>query len=124
MHTIHAQCFAKGWSEEEFKSMLDVPGTFAVNADGKGFILCRTVLDETEILTLCVLPDYRRQGVASFLLAEAFRRAVGTRFFLEVNENNRAALALYSKMGFEVVGKRKKYYNNKDDAFIMRKDNV
>ena len=104
--------------------MMAVPGTFAVTAEGKGFILCRTVLDETEILTLCVLPAYRRQGVASFLLDEAFKRAKGTRFFLEVNENNRAALALYSKTGFEVVGKRKKYYNNKDDAFIMRKDNV
>lgn len=40
---------------------------------------------------------------------------------LEVNENNTIAIHLYEKYGFEKVGHRKKYYNNKDDAYIMTK---
>ena len=40
---------------------------------------------------------------------------------LEVNENNNAAIELYKKFNFEIVGCRKKYYNGKDNAIIMTK---
>ncbi|MGN1352333.1 MAG: hypothetical protein ACI4VE_06175 [Clostridia bacterium] len=38
---------------------------------------------------------------------------------LEVNENNYIAKELYLKYGFKILGTRKKYYNNKDNALIM-----
>ena len=37
---------------------------------------------------------------------------------LEVNENNESAINLYKKYKFEEVGRRKKYYNKKDDAIL------
>lgn len=40
---------------------------------------------------------------------------------LEVNEKNLPAIHLYEKYGFEKVGIRKKYYDNKYDAYIMTK---
>ena len=40
---------------------------------------------------------------------------------LEVNERNSTAIHLYKKHGFETVGIRKKYYDNKFDAYIMTK---
>lgn len=40
---------------------------------------------------------------------------------LEVNEKNLPAIHLYEKYGFEKVGIRKKYYDNKFDAYIMTK---
>ncbi len=40
---------------------------------------------------------------------------------LEVNENNTNAISLYKKFGFEVEGVRVKFYNGRDDAFIMWK---
>jgi len=40
---------------------------------------------------------------------------------LEVNEINSPALHLYEKYNFEKVGLRKKYYDNKFDAYIMTK---
>ena len=40
---------------------------------------------------------------------------------LEVRENNFAATRLYEKLDFQVVGRRKKYYENKFDAIIMTK---
>lgn len=40
---------------------------------------------------------------------------------LEVNKENLAAIHLYQKYGFEIKGTRKKYYDNKFDAYIMTK---
>ncbi len=40
---------------------------------------------------------------------------------LEVNENNKIAIHLYEKYGFKIIGTRKKYYNNKYNAYIMTK---
>jgi len=40
---------------------------------------------------------------------------------LEVNEKNLPAIHLYEKYGFKKVGLRKKYYDNKFDAYIMTK---
>ena len=44
-----------------------------------------------------------------------------TSITLEVNVQNTPAIHLYEKYGFETIGKRKKYYNNQFDAFIMTK---
>jgi ribosomal-protein-alanine N-acetyltransferase len=39
---------------------------------------------------------------------------------LEVRVSNEVARALYAKYGFEVVGRRKRYYaDNQEDALIM-----
>lgn len=40
---------------------------------------------------------------------------------LEVNEMNSSALSLYKKYGFQTLGKRKNYYYNTKDAYIMTK---
>ena len=40
---------------------------------------------------------------------------------LEVNSNNIPAQKLYENFGFKIVGIRKKYYNNTDNAIIMTK---
>ncbi|OPZ77002.1 MAG: ribosomal-protein-alanine N-acetyltransferase [Alphaproteobacteria bacterium ADurb.Bin438] len=124
MHIIHGKCFDKPWSKEEIDTLINSEGVFYVKHEEKGFILCRKVLDEVEILTICVLKEYRNQGIGKILLNKAFSLAKNTIFFLEVNENNTPAIKLYHSCGFEVVGLRKKYYNNKDNALIMRKENV
>jgi len=38
---------------------------------------------------------------------------------LEVNEKNNAARNLYAKMGFKIVGKKAKYYENNDNALVL-----
>ena len=40
---------------------------------------------------------------------------------LEVSDDNVPAIELYKKFEFEILGRRKKYYNNVNDAIIMTK---
>jgi len=87
-----------------------------------GFCAWRQNLpDEAELLNLAVDPDFRRQGVASALLA-ALASAAGGEIFLEVAETNTAATGLYLKFGWEQTGIRKGYYSQgKINAIVMKK---
>ncbi|MBR5279619.1 MAG: GNAT family N-acetyltransferase, partial [Clostridia bacterium] len=65
---------------------------------------------------------YRRQGIGEQVLARILERLGENgveKIFLEVRASNVAARALYSKMGFVVIGKRKGYYSGGEDAVIM-----
>lgn len=78
-----------------------------------------------EILTVGVVPEARRSGIARLLLADlladALRRGA-TEVFLEVRVDNDPALALYASESFERVGLRRGYYDGgRVDAVTMRK---
>lgn len=119
---IHAASFPHAWSPAEFAALLAQPGTHAViahrtNALGlrkpAGFILYRVVSDEAEILTVAVTPASRRRGLGRALIEDALRhayRAGAGRMHLEVDEMNRAAIALYQRLEFRESGRRKGYY--------------
>lgn len=124
---LHAQAFDHGWSAAEIGSLLETPGTFVV-AEDQGFILARALAGEAEIITLAVAPAARRQGMARRLVEAAAVRAMALAaeaLFLEVADDNVAALALYRGLGFEVVGRRRGYYARGNgeppvDALVMR----
>ena len=82
-----------------------------------------SILEEAHITLLAVHPDYYRQGLGSLLLLALLQDAIARKLAwatLEVNVNNKKALNLYRKFGFEVVGTRKKYYQSTgDDASIL-----
>lgn len=119
---IHKACFAQAWSADALRDLLKTAGTLAFSASD-GFVMTRVAGDEAEILTIAVVPGSRRKGIASALLNEAARQASkhGARtMFLEVAENNAAALGLYNRLGFREVGRRKSYYGPGEDALILR----
>ena len=116
---LHAEGFAQGWSEAEFESLLASSACLCEGAfDGDrgplaGFLLSRRALDEAEILTIAVAPRHRRRGIGRNLLRRQMRRLAESgvkRLFLEVAEDNIAALALYRSLGFREEGRRKGYY--------------
>lgn len=86
-----------------------------------------SILDEAHITILGVHPAYRRQGWGEVLMyglfAVAHQRGL-TRATLEVSSQNRAAIALYEKLGFRQAGCRKGYYSNGDDAAILWKSGL
>jgi len=129
---VHASGFETPWTDEDFARFLADPVTFgrvAETADGDpaGFILCRMIAGEAEILTIVVATDFRRQGVARVLLAEAmaFASARAAAMFLEVAADNPGAIALYAMAGFEAIGRRAGYYGRLAggavDAIVMRR---
>ena len=100
--------------------------TLAAEADGAvaGFVNFWVLRPQVQLNTLAVNGALARRGIASALigkLLEYAAKSLCTEVVLEVNEQNAAALALYRKRGFEVVGKRPKFYNNADAAILMRK---
>ncbi|HCJ67063.1 MAG TPA: ribosomal-protein-alanine N-acetyltransferase [Elusimicrobia bacterium] len=82
------------------------------------------IFEEFHITNLAVASEYRNQGIGSFilnyLLSEAKRKNC-QRIILEVRSTNLPAQKLYFKFGFEIVGKRKKYYSDSEDALILEK---
>lgn len=116
---IHAAAFVaqgqRAWSETEFVSLLSDASAFLCVAPNRseGFVLGRAIAGEAEMLTLAVVPEARRAGVGRGLVAAFLREAEArgaTEAFLEVGEDNRAALGLYAAAGFVARGRRKGYY--------------
>lgn len=117
---LHAAAFSatRAWSAKEFADLLSHPGTSALG-DTNSFVLIRTVLDEAEILTLATAPAMRRQGLARKTLRDAEKLAQeqgAATIFLEVAEDNDAAIRLYSSSGYCQIGRRPGYYLPKDGA--------
>lgn len=86
-----------------------------------GFIGMTTILDEAEITSLAVLPDYQKQGIAQALIARVLSVPDLKRILLEVSEHNGAAQGLYIKNSFTVYNRRRHYYKNGDDALLMER---
>ena len=91
-----------------------------------GYIGSQTCGDESDVMNVAVHPDFRRRGIAETLVIGLVDqlKAIGSRCLtLEVRASNAPAIALYEKMGFAEVGRRKNYYRNpREDALIMRKE--
>lgn len=92
-----------------------------------GFIITSTAADEAELLNIAVAPKELGKGLGSALIEFAcdyFNDTINT-FFLEVRESNIPALALYHKLGFNEVGRRRDYYpaqnQQREDAILMAK---
>ncbi len=120
---LHAEAFAvhQAWDEASFARLLQTPGMGALVAheaqEPMGFILYRLAGMEGEILTLAVRPAFRRRGAGRRLAAAALAEMGmnGARqVFLEVAQNNAAAIALYESLGFAQAGVRKGYYATED----------
>jgi ribosomal-protein-alanine N-acetyltransferase len=82
-----------------------------------GFAIARAIADEAELLSIGIIEKYRRQGLATQLLAQVidFVAARGAhKLFLEVAEDNAGAQTLYQGHGFGRVGRRPDYYRGRD----------
>lgn len=81
-------------------------------------------IDEAHVMNIAVKKEFRRKHLGSKLLDFLINVAKENGkicITLEVNESNKPAIGLYQKAGFNIVGRRKKYYENRFDAIIMTK---
>ena len=88
-----------------------------------GFIVSRLVAGELHVNNVAVRPEFRRQGTAAQLLEavlEWARRKGAAEALLEVRAGNSAAQGLYRRCGFQVTGRRRRYYTQPvEDALLM-----
>lgn len=128
---IHAVCFSEAWSPAEMTKWLEMPSIVAIAAvergGATGFVLGQAAADQAEILTLAVEPARQRQGIGGALLqtleGEAAKRGARS-LYLDVAEDNAAALALYRGAGFAEISRRRGYYagpSGPRDAIVMMK---
>ena len=125
---MERSAFLTPWTSESFMSAIrDSNGinlVYKYEGDLVGYLTSFMVLDEAFITNLCVAPSHRRQGVAAVLLKFLIRKIKenkGRHIFLEVRERNDAAINLYKKLNFQLIGVRKNYYaDTKEDALVMR----
>jgi ribosomal-protein-alanine N-acetyltransferase len=93
-----------------------------------GFCSFWRVLDELHINNLAVMPDLRRTGIGSMLLAFVLKKGVelgAGRATLEVRRSNEAARMLYERFGFAVAGVRPGYYSKPvEDALVLWRDDL
>lgn len=129
---LHARCFDEPWRPELIGRIAQAPGGFGLlwQSEGKplGFVLGRSNGARGEVLSLGVAPAARQRGVARALMNAAIegvsRRGLRT-LYLEVAEDNDAALRLYRDLGFAPVGRRPGYYTRPEaeavDALTLRR---
>ena len=122
---------AGGWDADSYASELQVAWSSVLvleggETDGRailGAVVFWRVVDETQLLNIAVAPAHRRRGLAQMMMrhvVEEARRAGHRRISLEVRRDNRAARALYRRLGFQSVGLRRGYYaDTGEDAILM-----
>jgi len=127
VHELESQSSLNPWSKKSLEASLGSNhiSLGLYNATKLvGFIILQIVLDELEILNICVSKQKQRQGIGSLLMDEIFRLCQEKQIqqiTLEVRESNIIAQSLYLKYGFEILAVRKDYYkNNTENAIIMR----
>ena len=126
---MERMCFSDPWSEETLAEELHTPlSRYFICEEGEqvlGYIGTRLVLDECYITNVAVLPQRRREGIATMLLdaLEAFARENNMSMMtLEVRVSNTPARTFYEKSGFVPVGVRPGYYEDpREDAVLMTK---
>ena len=127
---IEASTFSCPWSEASILGEITNPLSCWLVAEDSGTVVgyvgSQTVLDQSDMMNLAVLPEYRRNGAATALvnlLIEHLKQRGSCSLTLEVRSSNQSAISLYRKLGFEQIGLRPGYYKNpKEDACILRKE--
>jgi len=100
-----------------------------------GYIMCRVevglanrglggLIRKGHVVSIAVLPQYRRKGVAQALInaaLEGMRNYKAKLCYLEVRVTNDVGIALYKKLGFEVSKTMNGYYSDGENAYVMTK---
>ena len=121
------------WSTAQFKEeFAGIPTTrfmSVAEADNQIVGYCGVFLPapgvEADVLTVAVLPDFRRQGIArEFMrqIEEWAKNRGASASMLEVEKSNSAAIGLYKSLGYMQISVRMDYYGPGQDAIVMRKE--
>lgn len=95
-----------------------------LNNEIVGFAGIKFIANEADIMNIVTKKTFRNQGIGKLLLENLIQLAKSLHLksiTLEVNEENAPAIHLYKKFGFEILGIRKNYYQNKNGIIMTKK---
>ena len=134
---INRVCLPENYTDFFFMDLHQrFPETFIVAEENKeiaGYIMCRIevglsnlglggLIRKGHVVSIAVLPQGRRKGVAKALInraLEGMRYYKAKQCFLEVRVTNDVAVSLYKKLGFEITRTLNGYYSDGEDAYVM-----
>lgn len=120
----------EAWSGEVFESEFALHGTTRTyrvieeNNEVVAYFGLAIVDDTADITTIAVRADFQGRGIGTKLMQEILDIAAKRnlrKIMLEVKPENLAAISLYQKFDFEVIGLRRNYYGPSKDALTMQK---
>ena len=132
LYQIEEQCFdQEAFTKRQIAYLLSDYNSIALVAkahhDIAGFIITQVEVEENtefgHIITINVAPKCRHQKIATRLLQEieALLKQKGiSECRLEVREDNRAAIKLYHKLGYQTIGKLDQYYGKKHGLYLKK----
>jgi ribosomal-protein-alanine N-acetyltransferase len=136
---INRVCLPENYTDFFFVDLHQrFPETFIVAEQEEkilGYIMCRIevglsnfgfggLVRKGHVVSIAVLPQYRRKGVAQAIIKRALEGMEyykSKQGFLEVRVTNEAAISLYKKLGFEITRTINGYYSDGEDAYVMTK---
>ena len=126
---IEREATPSPWSGKQFEQSLEQHRCLVISENnGSGLILgyavVSTLLDQAEVLNICINPESQGRGLGSQLLSHLLKQLPNAIeiVYLEVRVSNFRAIHLYHNHGFTEVGQRRDYYPTefgREDAILM-----
>ena len=132
LYTIEKECFKEeAFTKEQILQMLDDYNTISLIAkisnEIAGFVIGMIYVERNtlhgHILTIDVEPRFQRRGIGLQLMREIeeiFRRKDTKFLHLEVREDNKSAISLYTKLGYVAIGKLNNYYGRVHGIYLRK----
>ncbi len=125
---LERRCYRFPWSRRQFCDEFDNAAASLdvalVDLQIAGYLCSWLICGELQIQNLAISPAFRRRGIGQALLEYVISRCLReglTSAWLEVRDDNQAAINLYLACGFVLQGRRKKYYQDGTDALLLGK---
>ena len=126
MAEIEKECFSTPFGKEDFEKLYEsgISNALVVLTGDRviGHVSFTVIIDECQIINVCVSSRYRKMGVGSRLMdafLEHLRKRDVKKIFLEVRESNSPAINLYKKYGFFSVGVSKNHFSLPTENAIL-----
>jgi len=121
LEKVDKDCFDKyAWKKDKFfepKRRLIIEGIIVDNNLRAYIAYASENKNHIHIHRLAVCPEWRREGLAKFLIKNALKSY--NTCSLRVNATNEAAIQLYKSLGFKIKRKVLNFYEENEHAFFM-----
>jgi len=128
LRDLERVCFGSdAWPLLDLISVLTMPGLVRLKANVEGRMIGFVGGDAHRnegigwITTICVVPEFRRQGIGSSLLENCEKQMGQNIVHLTVRASNLSAIHLYEQKGYHQVDTWRRYYSDGEDGLILEK---